>query len=161
MTVTVCLITEHSSCTGTVKDIFNDISIIKALTKEWRGEMNHSKIVIPLTKCNESECAPCRLPFSSKSYCGERKESLDVFISAGVMEQEFRGRTRRLFFVYLVIELQSLILFLHSLARTLVTSQMQAKKQKRTIRGSFIWLNVLFRKSVTSRALCSLSHYLG
>lgn len=51
------------------------------------------------------------MPFYFKELQQRRKkESLDVFVSAGVTEQEFRGRTRRLLSVYLLITLQSVVL---------------------------------------------------
>lgn len=106
-----CATAERSSCKGTGKDIFNNISIMEPWQKSVGAGMNHSKIVIPLTNRNEHERPRRALPFSSKSCSRDRRQSQVVFISAGVTEQEFRGRTRRLLFVYLLSELPSVIPF--------------------------------------------------
>lgn len=77
------LIIYKSGCRGTVKDIFNDISTIKPWQKCDREEINHSKTVIPLKKCIESECPPCRLPFPSKIYSREKREPGCVHLCRG------------------------------------------------------------------------------
>lgn len=148
-----CATAERSSCKGTGKNIFNNISIMEPWQKSVGAGMNHSKIVIPLTNRNERERPRRALPFSSKSCSRDRRQSQVVFISAGVTEQEFRGRTRRLLFVYLLSELPSVIPFFPPHSPSALTFCNVPDQSSQCYNGGFqwksTWLNALFRKWAT------------